>query len=265
MRIARCETGRDRECTIPRKPSSRAVRRVQVETGSSITWKYPSVVLVGDDSVGEFFSVALTNNKQQADTGTKMVHVGKRTRSKIVSKGISAGGSRNAYRGLVQVRERLSYIVMMLRLRLLRLLQSCLCTPAFCASQALLAHELSAPPVRERLVGLLLLVALCVCRLCLCVSTQEFLKRSRGWQLCRCSQVRRARATSASVTRCSLATMPQPTHIPTSRCAHNLYTTHVPLGASHSCCCCTVYPFAAGVVPIPLYQPARAERHTGLC
>jgi FeS assembly protein SufB len=75
----------------------------QVETGSSITWKYPSVVLKGDNSVGEFFSVALTNNMQQADTGTKMIHVGKNTRSRIVSKGISAGKSRNAYRGLVQV------------------------------------------------------------------------------------------------------------------------------------------------------------------
>ena len=75
----------------------------QVETGSSITWKYPSVVLKGDDSIGEFYSVALTNNMQQADTGTKMIHVGKRTRSRIVSKGISAGNSRNAYRGLVQM------------------------------------------------------------------------------------------------------------------------------------------------------------------
>ncbi|KAL4539730.1 hypothetical protein Ndes2526A_g02749 [Nannochloris sp. 'desiccata'] len=75
----------------------------QVETGSAITWKYPSVILKGDDSVGEFYSVALTNNMQQADTGTKMVHVGKNTRSRIVSKGISAGQSRNAYRGLVQV------------------------------------------------------------------------------------------------------------------------------------------------------------------
>jgi Fe-S cluster assembly protein SufB len=75
----------------------------QVETGSAITWKYPSVVLKGDGSVGEFYSVALTNNMQQADTGTKMVHVGKNTRSRIVSKGISAGKSRNAYRGLVQV------------------------------------------------------------------------------------------------------------------------------------------------------------------
>ena len=75
----------------------------QVETGSAITWKYPSVVLKGDDSVGEFYSVALTNNMQQADTGTKMVHVGRNTRSRIVSKGISAGKSRNAYRGLVSV------------------------------------------------------------------------------------------------------------------------------------------------------------------
>ncbi|CAG9460129.1 unnamed protein product [Pedinophyceae sp. YPF-701] len=75
----------------------------QVETGSAITWKYPSCVLKGDNSIGEFFSVALTNNMQQADTGTKMVHVGKNTRSRIVSKGISAGKSRNAYRGLVQV------------------------------------------------------------------------------------------------------------------------------------------------------------------
>ena len=75
----------------------------QVETGSAITWKYPSVVLAGDRSVGEFYSVALTNGAQQADTGTKMVHVGKDTRSRIVSKGISAGNSSNAYRGLVSV------------------------------------------------------------------------------------------------------------------------------------------------------------------
>jgi Fe-S cluster assembly protein SufB len=75
----------------------------QVETGSAITWKYPSVILQGDDSVGEFYSVALTNNLQQADTGTKMIHVGKRTRSTIVSKGISAGRSQNAYRGLVKI------------------------------------------------------------------------------------------------------------------------------------------------------------------
>jgi Fe-S cluster assembly protein SufB len=75
----------------------------QVETGSSITWKYPSVILKGDNSVGEFYSVAVTNNFQQADTGTKMMHVGKNTRSRIVSKGISAGRSNNSYRGLVQV------------------------------------------------------------------------------------------------------------------------------------------------------------------
>ena len=75
----------------------------QVETGSSITWKYPSVVLKGDYSVGEFYSVAVTNNHQQADTGTKMIHIGKNTRSRIVSKGISAGFSNNSYRGLVQV------------------------------------------------------------------------------------------------------------------------------------------------------------------
>lgn len=75
----------------------------QVETGSAITWKYPSCVLVGDNSVGEFYSVALTNNMQQADTGTKMVHIGKNTRSTIISKGISAGKSANSYRGLVKV------------------------------------------------------------------------------------------------------------------------------------------------------------------
>jgi len=75
----------------------------QVETGSAITWKYPSCLLRGDDSVGEFYSVALTNNYQQADTGTKMIHFGKNTRSTIVSKGISAGHGSNAYRGLVKV------------------------------------------------------------------------------------------------------------------------------------------------------------------
>jgi len=75
----------------------------QVETGSAVTWKYPSCVLNGDDSVGEFYSVAVTNNYQQADTGTKMIHNGKRTRSTIVSKGISAGHSNNTYRGLVRV------------------------------------------------------------------------------------------------------------------------------------------------------------------
>ena len=75
----------------------------QVETGSAITWKYPSCVLVGDNSVGEFYSIALTNNKQQADTGTKMIHVGKNTRSTIISKGISAGESQGSYRGLVKI------------------------------------------------------------------------------------------------------------------------------------------------------------------
>ena len=75
----------------------------QVETGSAITWKYPSCVLQGDNSVGEFYSVALTNNYQQADTGTKMIHIGKNSRSTIVSKGISAGHSQNSYRGEVKV------------------------------------------------------------------------------------------------------------------------------------------------------------------
>lgn len=75
----------------------------QIETGSAITWKYPSVILQGDDSVGEFYSVALTNNYQQADTGTKMIHIGKNTRSTIIAKGISAGKSHNAYRGLVRI------------------------------------------------------------------------------------------------------------------------------------------------------------------
>jgi len=78
----------------------------QVETGSAITWKYPSVVLKGDNSVGEFYSVAVTNNMQQADTGTKMIHVGKNTKSRIVSKGISAGKSHNTYRGQVKVLKR---------------------------------------------------------------------------------------------------------------------------------------------------------------
>src|SRR5690606_36897768 len=73
------------------------------ETGSAVTWKYPSCILRGDNSVGEFYTVALTNNFQQADTGTKMIHIGKNTRSTIISKGISAGRSSNAYRGLVRV------------------------------------------------------------------------------------------------------------------------------------------------------------------
>ncbi len=75
----------------------------QVETGSAITWKYPSVILKGDNSVGEFYSVAVTNNMQQADTGTKMIHLGKNTKSTIISKGISAGKSQNSYRGLVRI------------------------------------------------------------------------------------------------------------------------------------------------------------------
>jgi Fe-S cluster assembly protein SufB len=77
----------------------------QVETGSAITWKYPGVILKGDDSVGEFYSVAVTNNRQQADTGTKMVHIGKNTKSTIVSKGISGGRGQNSYRGLVQIQK----------------------------------------------------------------------------------------------------------------------------------------------------------------
>ncbi len=87
------------ECRGPRSKIS----WTQVETGSAITWKYPSVVLKGDDSVGEFYSVAVTNNHQQADTGTKMVHLGRNTASTIVSKGISAGVSNQSYRGLVKV------------------------------------------------------------------------------------------------------------------------------------------------------------------
>lgn len=78
----------------------------QVETGSAITWKYPSCILAGDHSIGEFYSVAVTNNYQQADTGTKMIHIGKNTKSRIVSKGISAGYSQNSYRGLVKVHKK---------------------------------------------------------------------------------------------------------------------------------------------------------------
>ncbi|WP_375325995.1 Fe-S cluster assembly protein SufB [Flagellimonas sp. GZD32] len=78
----------------------------QVETGSAVTWKYPSCVLKGDNSIGEFYSIAVTNNFQQADTGTKMIHLGKNTKSTIISKGISAGQSQNSYRGLVQVSSR---------------------------------------------------------------------------------------------------------------------------------------------------------------
>jgi Fe-S cluster assembly protein SufB len=75
----------------------------QVETGSAITWKYPSCILIGDESVGEFYSVAMTNKRQQADTGTKMIHIGRNTKSYIVSKGISAGHGQNTYRGMVKI------------------------------------------------------------------------------------------------------------------------------------------------------------------
>ena len=85
------------------KGANSKISWTQVETGSAITWKYPSCVLLGDNSVGEFYSVALTNHHQQADTGTKMVHIGRNTRSKIISKGISAGVSNNSYRGLVKI------------------------------------------------------------------------------------------------------------------------------------------------------------------
>lgn len=85
------------------KGNNSKISWTQVETGSAITWKYPSCILRGDNSVGEFYSVAVTNNHQQADTGTKMTHIGKNTRSRIVSKGISAGKSNNSYRGLVKV------------------------------------------------------------------------------------------------------------------------------------------------------------------
>ena len=85
------------------KGANSKISWTQVETGSAITWKYPSCILQGDNSVGEFYSVALTNHHQQADTGTKMVHIGRNTRSKIISKGISAGVSNNSYRGLVKI------------------------------------------------------------------------------------------------------------------------------------------------------------------
>ena len=83
--------------------NSAKISWTQVETGSAVTWKYPSCILKGDNSIGEFYSIAVTNNYQQADTGTKMIHLGKNTRSTIISKGISAGHSQNSYRGLVQV------------------------------------------------------------------------------------------------------------------------------------------------------------------
>src|SRR5487761_2301659 len=95
---------------VPKRGACRGARSriswTQVETGSAITWKYPSCVLLGEDSVGEFYSVAVTNNMQQADTGTKMIHIGANTRSRIVSKGISAGRSNNTYRGLVRIMPR---------------------------------------------------------------------------------------------------------------------------------------------------------------
>lgn len=85
------------------KGDSSKISWTQIETGSAITWKYPSCILRGDNSIGEFYSVAVTNNHQQADTGTKMIHIGKNTKSTIVSKGISAGKGQNSYRGLVKV------------------------------------------------------------------------------------------------------------------------------------------------------------------
>ncbi len=88
------------------KGSHSKISWTQVETGSAITWKYPSVVLMGDNSIGEFYSVAVTNNYQQADTGSKMIHLGKNTKSTIISKGISAGLSNNSYRGLVKIMKR---------------------------------------------------------------------------------------------------------------------------------------------------------------
>ncbi|PKP30285.1 MAG: Fe-S cluster assembly protein SufB [Bacteroidetes bacterium HGW-Bacteroidetes-17] len=88
------------------KGANSKIAWTQVETGSAITWKYPSCILLGDNSVGEFYSVAVTNNYQQADTGSKMMHIGKNTRSTIISKGISAGHSNNSYRGLVKVTKR---------------------------------------------------------------------------------------------------------------------------------------------------------------
>jgi Fe-S cluster assembly protein SufB len=85
------------------KGSNSRISWTQVETGSAITWKYPSCILLGDHSAGEFYSVAVTNNHQQADTGTKMIHLGRNTKSTIISKGISAGKSNNSYRGLVRI------------------------------------------------------------------------------------------------------------------------------------------------------------------
>ena len=102
-RTARAASTTSSPSAAPAAARTRKITWTQVETGSAITWKYPSCILQGDDSVGEFYSVALTNNKQQADTGTKMIHIGKNTRSTIVSKGISAGNGQNTYRGLVKI------------------------------------------------------------------------------------------------------------------------------------------------------------------
>lgn len=88
------------------KGNNSKISWTQVETGSAVTWKYPSCILAGDNSIGEFYSVAVTNNFQQADTGTKMIHIGKNTKSRIVSKGISAGKSQNSYRGLVKIHKK---------------------------------------------------------------------------------------------------------------------------------------------------------------
>ncbi len=88
---------------LPKKDHSTDGGHSEVETGAAITWKYPSCVLMGDNSIGEFYSVALTKHRQQADTGTKMIHIGKNTKSTIISKGISTANSQNTYRGLVKM------------------------------------------------------------------------------------------------------------------------------------------------------------------
>ena len=102
-RTARAASTISSPSAAPAAAGKSKISWTQVETGSAITWKYPSCVLQGDDSVGEFYSVAVTNNRQQADTGTKMIHIGKNTRSRIVAKGIAAGRSDSTYRGLVRM------------------------------------------------------------------------------------------------------------------------------------------------------------------
>ena len=102
-RTARAASTTSSPSAAPAAARSSKISWTQVETGSAITWKYPSCILQGDDSVGEFYSVAVTNNYQQADTGTKMIHIGKNTKSTIVSKGISAGHGQNTYRGMVKI------------------------------------------------------------------------------------------------------------------------------------------------------------------